>query len=66
MSGLAYLRDQLFSVYTRPLGSLIRSHGLNHDFYADDSRLFAFVRPVQAQVDGAVDRVQLRVRDIRI
>ena len=57
---------QLFSVYTRPLGSLIRSHGLDHNFYADDSQLFVFVRPVQAQVDGAVDRVQLCVRDIHI
>ena len=60
------LGPQLFFGYTRPPGSLIRSHGLDHDFYADDSQLFVFVRPVQAQVDGAVDRVQLCVRDIRI
>ena len=35
---------QLFSVYTRPLGSLICSHGLDHEFYADDSQLCVFVR----------------------
>ena len=60
------LGPQLFSVYTRPLGSLIRSHRLDHDFYANDSQLFVFVRPVQTRVDGAVDRVKLRVRDICI
>ena len=60
------LGPQLFSVYTRPLGSLICCPGLDHDFYADDSQLFVVVRPVQAQVDGAVDGVQLCVRDIRI
>jgi len=53
-------------VYTRPLGGIIRSHGLDYDFYADDSQLFVFARPVQAQVDKAVDRVRLCVHDIRI
>ena len=50
------LGPQLFSIYTRPLGGIIRSHGLAYDFYADDLQMFIFVEPVQALVDGAMDR----------
>ena len=60
------LGPQLFSIYTKPLGRIIRSHWLDYDFYADDSQLFIFVRPLQALVDGAVDMVHLCVQDIRI
>ena len=59
------LGSQLFSIYIRPLGGIIRCHGLSYDFYADDSRIFIFVKPVQALVDGAMDRFRLCVQDIR-
>ena len=32
----------LFSLYTRSLGSVMRSHSLSNDCYADDTQLFLF------------------------
>jgi len=48
------------------LGGIIRSHGLDYDLFADDTQLSIFVRPIQGLVDGAVGRIELCVRDIRI
>ena len=46
------LGPQLFTVYTSPLGRIIRAHGLDYHPFADDSQLYVFVKPVQANVDG--------------
>ena len=69
-SGWACLRAQCwahnFSQYTPDL--LVASSaviGWPIDFYTDDSQMFIFVEPVQALVDGAMDRFRLCVRDIR-
>jgi hypothetical protein len=35
----------LFSLYTTPLSSLINSHNLNHQLYADDTQLFLSFSP---------------------
>ena len=48
------LGPHLFTVYTSPLGRKIHAHGLEYHLFADDSQLFVFVKPVQANVDGAL------------
>ena len=35
----------LFTVYTTPVGDIIRSHGLDHHFFADDSQLYLCFKP---------------------
>ena len=59
------LGPQLFTVYTSPLGRIIRAHGLDYHLFADDSQLYVFVKPVQANVDGAIGRLEKCCHDIR-
>ena len=58
------LGPQLFTVYTSPLGRIIRAHGLDYHIFADDSQLYVFVKPVQANVDGAIGRLEKCCHDI--
>ena len=36
------LGPQLFTVYTMPLGRILRAHDLDYHFFADDSQLYVF------------------------
>ena len=56
---------QLFTVYTSPLGRIIRAHGFDNHLFADDSKLHVFVKHVQANVDGAIGRLEKCCHDIR-
>ena len=51
-------------MYTSPLGRIIRAHGLDYHLFADDSQLYVFVTPVQANVDGAIGRLEKCCHDI--
>ena len=59
------LGPQLFTVYTSTLGRIIRAHDLDYRLFADDSQLYVFVKPVQANVDGAIGRLEKCCQDIR-
>ena len=51
-------------MYTSPLGRIIGALGLAYHLFADDTQLYVFVKPVQANVDGAIGRLEKCCHDI--
>lgn len=57
----------LFNVYTRPLGDIIRKHGLSFHIYADDTQLYISFKP--SVVDNeihALANIQECIVDIKL
>jgi hypothetical protein len=56
----------LFSIYTLPVGDILRKHGMDFHFYADDQQLYAsFKVSSQEEADTAMSRIQACIADIR-
>ena len=56
----------LYLLYTSPLGDIIRSHGLDFHFYADDSQLYlAFESTVEGNL-GALTQIEMCAKEIDI
>jgi len=53
----------LFCIYTRPLEQIIERHKIQYHFYADDTQLYLFFDPIDAQSDMA--RLNSCLVDIR-
>ena len=52
------LRPQLsFHICIAPLGGIIRKHGLEKHFYADDSQLYCAVKPTEDNLVDLLDRI---------
>ena len=55
----------LYSMYTAPLADIIRQHGLNFHFYADDSQTFLSFNPkATGEPLHSLSRVQSSISDI--
>ena len=56
----------LFTIYTTPLGQLIRRHGLTFHLYADDSQLYLAFKPSEpSSIVNNISRLEKCVDDIR-
>ena len=56
----------LFTLYTSPLSAIVRRHGLQYHFYADDSQLYIMFKPnVTTSRDDAIARIEACAADIR-
>ena len=54
----------LFTVYTLPLGDLVRRHGLDFHLFADDSQLYIVFRPLPIETVGALETTSSCVSNI--
>jgi hypothetical protein len=56
----------IFTLYTAPVGEIIRRHGLQFHLYADDTQLYlAFSLRTPASMEEAMQRVVACIREIR-
>ena len=56
----------LFTLYTSPLGAIVKRHGLTYHFYADDSQLYIVFKPKDpSSIDNAIAKIEACVADIR-
>ena len=57
----------LFTIYTTPLGDIIRGHGLTFHLYAADTQLYVAFKPCQSiSKQDTITRIEKCVEDIRI
>ena len=57
----------LFTMYTTPLGNIIRKHGLNFHLYADDTQLYISFQPgVSVSKETAISCLETCIKDIKI
>ena len=56
----------LFTIYTTPLGDIIRQHGIDFHLYADDTQLYLCFKPSNStSKQEAIQRIENCVRDIK-
>lgn len=59
------LGPQVFSVYAAPIGRIIKKHGLERHFYADDTQVYFSFNPSEVDIDDIVRRIVGCIKEIQ-
>jgi hypothetical protein len=60
------LGPKAYCMYTKPVGDIIRSHGLIHHCYADDTQLYVAIKPKDDNLCSIIARLETCVREVKI
>ena len=59
------LGPKAYTMYTRPVGTIIQHHGLTYHCYADDAQLYISLRPTAHNQKKAIAKMENCVNEIR-
>ena len=54
----------LYSLYISPLGDIVRHDGLEFHLYADDTQLYFAFRPITAEQQPSLARIEARLSHV--
>ncbi len=56
----------LFTLYTKPLSTIISSYNLNYHFYADDTQLYLSFNPnISGSFESTLSKIEMCIKDIK-
>jgi hypothetical protein len=60
------LGPKLYSMYTTPLGNIVRCHGLGNHFYADDAQIYVMFKPMDTMArNEALACIESGINDVK-
>lgn len=61
------LGPKLYTMYTKPMGAIIKSHNLDYHFYADDTQIYVSFNPLNVSATRSViENIECCISDINL
>ena len=59
------LGPKAYCMYTKPVGDIIRKHGLQHHTYADDTQIYISFKPTEDSWNSAIKQLESCVEEVK-